>query len=261
MKKKIKFDHEKERKIENIDTMIDSNLCNIIDKETEFKEKSQHEIEFSEWPRITNEIKESVEMIAKKPAILKNGLISDYKFYMKELLYKNAEGKDEVKPYTVGKYKRKPITSLRGTTDLFSSEYQSLSPKVYLSGDVIDISAIIFEKTWKKATFIPTAISFYLFRDQWNPNYDWPMFHLVVAPTTKYILIPYVRDLHYRLFLIDMEKNFVTLIDPIRREPSDLEDKAKRVYNCFLRYLHYCTDNKIENSFMRNKLHGKWYGL
>ena len=50
-----------------------------------------------------------------------------------------------------------------------------------------------------------------------------------------------------------MEKNFVTLIDPIRREPSDLEDEAKRVYNCFLRYLHYCTDNKIENSFMRNK--------
>ena len=194
MKKEMKFDHEEERKIENIDTMKDSNLCNIIDKETEFKEKSQHEIELSEWPRITNEINESVEMIAKKPTILKSGLISDYKFYMKELFYKNAEGKVEVKPYTVGKYKRKPITSLRGMTDLFSSEYQSLSPKVYLSGDVIDISAIIFEKTWKKAIFIPTVISFYLFKDQWNPNYDWPMFHLVVAPTIKYILIPYVRD-------------------------------------------------------------------
>ena len=90
-KKKIKFGHDEASKIENIITIKDSNLCNIIgniDKETEFKEQTLHKIEFSEWPGIhENEIYGSVEMIAKKRTIFKNGLISDYNFYMKKLFY------------------------------------------------------------------------------------------------------------------------------------------------------------------------------
>ena len=44
----MQFGHEEESKIENIDTIKDSNLCNIIgniDKETEFKEQTLHEID------------------------------------------------------------------------------------------------------------------------------------------------------------------------------------------------------------------------
>ena len=77
-------------------------------------------------------IHESVEMIAKKRIILKNGLISDHNFYMKKLFYISEKGKKQERHYTVGKYERKPITSLRGTTEMFSGDYQTLSPALYL---------------------------------------------------------------------------------------------------------------------------------
>ena len=80
------------------------------------------------------------------PKILKNGLISDYNYYMKSLFFVSADGVEKVHEYTIGSYTRKSIIFLRKTAQLFSPEYHTLQPKQDLDGDVIDVSAIIFEK-------------------------------------------------------------------------------------------------------------------
>ena len=70
---------------------------------------------------------------------------------------------------------------------------------------MIDVSAIIFEKNWVNAIFIPTTITCIFFDEtKWDPHYDWPMFHIIFQSTTRYIFMPYASMRHWRIFLIDM---------------------------------------------------------
>ena len=98
------------------------------------------------------------------------------------------------------------------------------------------------------ATFIPTSISYFLFHDACNPNYQWPTCHLVVTSTTRFIFIPYGINFDWRVFLIDAPNNYFTLIDPINRKQSELEDdlenhiKALFALTCLVTYCNGITD-------------------
>ena len=132
--------------------MIDNDIC---------------ESEFNKSLAIGSESNNSLEVYSSQningPKILTNGLISDYNYYMKSLFFVNKEGVKNVDEYTIGSYTRKSIISFRKTAQLFSPEYHTLKPKVDLDGDVIDVSAIIFERNWLNAIFVPTNITCILF--------------------------------------------------------------------------------------------------
>ena len=178
----------------NIIEKIDSDICksgkiynNICESEM-IDNVDICESEFNKSLTIGSESNNSLEVHSSQningPKILTNGLISDYNYYMKSLFFVNKEGVKNLNEYTIGSYTRKSIISLRKTAQLFSPEYHTLKPKVDVDGDVIDVSAIIFEKNWLNAIFIPTSITCILFDEaKWVPHYDWSMFHIILQLT------------------------------------------------------------------------------
>ena len=245
----MKLSNEKDTEILNIN-LFNFNPSNIIEK----IDNDICQSEFNESLTIESESNNSLDIHSSQnmngPKILTNGLISDYNHYMKSLFFVNAEGVQKIHEYTIGSYTRKSIISLKKTAQLFSPEYHTLQPKQDLDGDVIDVSAIIFEKNWVGAIFIPTTITCTFFDEtKWDPHNNWPMFHIIFQSTTRYIFMPYVSMRHWRIFLIDMYCKCVTLIDPLEKKQSELEAEGKKVYTCFLRYLEYCKNRGIENSF------------
>ena len=144
--------------------------------------------------------------------------------------------------YVVSKYTRpKREISIMQNFYLYSTEFHSLKPGKDIDGEVINACATIDEKEWKNAVFISTNETFTLFRDNWKfiPDDNWLLFKMNF-PSSGKMFLPYLKASHWRLFLIDIDKKIMSIIDPLVSNPNILSSEWQRIKSHMARFVELC---------------------
>uniref|UniRef100_A0ABD2WPG3 Ubiquitin-like protease family profile domain-containing protein n=1 Tax=Trichogramma kaykai TaxID=54128 RepID=A0ABD2WPG3_9HYME len=173
-----------------------------------------------------------------KLTILKNGLFSDSQYYLQDIFIPGNKSALLKKQYYVGIFN---AHFENYQVHLLVESFQTLVGEEWLDDDVVNAVACSIEKSWLWATFIPTTHSNLLFADKWEvePSKDWPMFTRDFG-IKHLIMIPYVHNGHWRIFMINLKKYTFTVIDPYDKKKKELMYEINWVQNRFERFLELC---------------------
>ena len=192
-----------------------------------------------------------------------NHLIEDFRYYLTKVIHINEKGKDIEMIYTVSKYSRnREELAIYQKVHLFSSQFYTLTPGIWVDGEVIDACGTIFEKNWNNAILILTRDSFTLFHDNWItvPADNWLLFKLKF-PTSGKVLIPYIsrEGNHWRLFMLDIDAKVMTIIDPLPVNCKTLEPEGIQLKSHIERYVTLCRLKKIQNVLTEGEWKFVWF--
>ena len=139
---------------------------------------------------------------------------------------------------------------------MYSEEFRSLSGESYIEGSVIAACASVFEKNWSNTTFIVPSLTEIIFSDTLNADaLDSNTIFNIFYPASGKILMPYCHNNHWRLFIINMDYHYLTLLDPFKSSSEKLNNEDIRIVRRFFNYISICRLKKLENTLTQVK---KW---
>ncbi|KAL7306158.1 hypothetical protein TKK_0001604 [Trichogramma kaykai] len=124
---------------------------------------------------------------------------------------------------------------------LLVESFQTLVGEEWLDDNVVNAVECSIEKSWLWATFIPTTHSNLFFADEWEvePSKDWPMFTRDFG-IKHLIIIPYVHNGHWRIFMINLKNYTFTVIYLYDKKKKELMYQINWVQSRFERFLELC---------------------
>ena len=219
-------------------------------------------LQYSVPKTIVNSEHNVKEVLASSRLIMENGLLSDFKYYSSSNDFRTIgryAGKDNhpIRDYrTVDAHLKKPTIFRPGhETQLFAEEFKTLSGVKWIGGDVINAFAAAKEKEWSTTIAVATQHAKYALVTigERDVNFNWFMFHLKGEFKGR-IFMPYESNNHWCLFIIDVDKNRLTHIDPLKREKKQRKDRRSMI--CTKNFMKYLDMSK---QFTSNNLQTiKW---
>ena len=168
---------------------------------------------------------------------LENGLMRDVSYY----IHRKVE---EDIPF--GAYKPRtdsPILSLVPELHVSLNAFQTLKGENWIDGSVIDAYIMMWDINWHHICYMPTYYtrSLFGFNDVNIPK-EFRMYD-VYLPLSGKILMPYLFNGHWRILLINCDRNSFVLIDPIRvtkKRSCTFKVEEKRVIRNFKKFISEC---------------------
>ena len=168
---------------------------------------------------------------------LQNGLMRDISYYIDNKV-------EEDIPF--GAYKPRadsPILSLVSELHVSLNAFQTLKGDKWIDGSVIDAYIMKCDLDWHDICYMPTYYTRCIFgSNDANIPKEFRMYN-VHLPISGTILMPYLFSNHWRIFLINCNKNSFTLIDPIRvtkKRSYSFKLEETRVIRNFKKFVSDC---------------------
>lgn len=138
------------------------------------------------------------------------------------------------------------IESFTGFHDkiLWSEDFFTLKPNKWLSGAIMDIFMMIkWKRTWQSnnTMFIPAEMTNFIFGDRSgiDKSRNWHMYN-IKCNFTGGIFLPYCRNNHWCLVLLDVEKEELYHINPKECREISEQIYENKIFGLFKKYLEEC---------------------